>query len=263
MIQAELKQLFRSKWIYIVLTIFVVLFVSIFMLQQLNNSGGFDRFQSSLLNLLLFLLPLFILTVGAMSIAADTESGWYTLLRTYPVTIEQYIATKYIALCFVFLFGLAITEGLLLLLGSFLGISISPLFFLYTLIIIIVMCGISVFLGTLAQNRLHALGISLAVWSFFSLLSSYVVMALGTVIPQNLYEKLIYLQVHLNILDWLRYLYLIDIEQTGMLGKSFYYMSQFYRTPYGTVMRFVFTLCWLLLALTFAYIQLNRREKRT
>lgn len=46
------------------LCIFIVLFVSILMLQQLNvDTSGFDRFQASILNLLLFLFPLFILTI--------------------------------------------------------------------------------------------------------------------------------------------------------------------------------------------------------
>lgn len=62
------------------LGIFIVLFVAILMLQQLNtDAGGFDRFQASL-KFITFLFPLFILTIGAMSIAADIESGWYQLI---------------------------------------------------------------------------------------------------------------------------------------------------------------------------------------
>lgn len=244
------------------LGIFIVLFVAVLMLQQLNEGGnGFGRFQASLINLLLFLFPLFILTIGAMSVAADYESGWYTLLRTYPVSIKRYLLSKYIALCTVFLFALGITEAIVLIVGAFFGgVAIDIQFLLLSIIIIIIISALSIMIGAFSSHRLHALGLSLGVWAIFTLLSSYVVMAVGTVISKVVYEKVIYAHVHLNIIEWLRYIYLIQIEQTGILGKSFYYLTKFYESGFGIVVLFSITILWFVVPMLIAHLQLKRRE---
>jgi len=244
------------------LSIFIVLFVSVLMLQQLNEGGnGFGRFQASLINLLLFLFPLFILTIGSMSVAADYESGWYTLLRTYPVSIKRYLFSKYFALCTVFLFALGITEAIVLIVGAFFGgVVVDAQFLLLSVVIIFIVSALSIMIGAFSIHRLHALGLSLGVWAVLTLLSSYIVMAVGTVISKGLYEKVIYAHVHLNVMEWLRYVYLIQIEQTGILGKSFYYLTQFYESSFGIVVLIGVTLLWFVIPMLVAHLQLKRRE---
>ncbi|WP_249663508.1 ABC-2 transporter permease, partial [Lysinibacillus fusiformis] len=71
----------------------------IIVIQQiaLPDIEGFTRQTASFLNVLLILLPLFIVSIGSMSIAGDIESGWYSLLKTYPIERRQYIIGKYVA----------------------------------------------------------------------------------------------------------------------------------------------------------------------
>ncbi|KOY81660.1 ABC transporter permease [Lysinibacillus macroides] len=245
------------------LSIFIVLFVAILMLQQLNmDAGGFDRFQASLLNLLLFLFPLFILTIGAMSIAADIESGWYQLIRSYPVSITHYLGAKYVALVAIFLFALVTTEAVILIIGAFFGgVHIDSQFIVLTAVIIVIFSAISVMIGTFSIHRLQALGFSLGLWAVFTLLSNYIVMAIGTIIPKHIYENVIYTHVHINIIEWLRYVYLIQIEQTGILGKSFYYLTQFYETSLGIGFIIGITGLWWIIPLCLAYLKLKRKER--
>lgn len=244
------------------LCIFIVLFVSILMLQQLNvDTSGFDRFQASILNLLLFLFPLFILTIGSMSIAADIESGWYQLIRSYSVSITHYLAAKYAALVTIFLFALATTEAVILIIGAFFGgVHIDMYFFILTVVIIVVFSAMSVMIGSFSIHRLQALGFSLAIWAILTLLSNYIVMAIGTIIPKYVYKNVIYAHVYLNIIEWLRYIYLIQIEQTGILGKSFYYLTQFYETTIGIFLMIGITALWWFIPLCLAYFKLKRKE---
>lgn len=242
----------------------MLLFISIVMLQQLHtDAGGFDRFQASLLNVILFLFPLFILTIGAMSVAGDVESGWYQLIRTYPVSIGLYIRSKYIALVGTFLFALFVTEAVLLIIGSFFGgVHIDVRFFVFTVAIVFIFSSISIAIGALSIHRLQALGYSLGVWAIVTLIGNYIVMAIGTVIPKHVYEQLIRLHVHLNTVEWFRYVYLLQIGETGMLGKSFYYLTKFYETPAGIVVCIGITILWLALPIGLAYLLLKRKEKR-
>ncbi|WP_253896163.1 ABC transporter permease [Solibacillus sp. R5-41] len=266
MILSELKQLVRSKWLYIVLALFLLLFVSIMLLQQLNAGEQmvFDRYNASLVNVLLFLLPLFILTIGAMGVAQDTESGWYRLLRTYPLSIGRYVFSKFIALIVLFLLILGTTETIVLLLGSFLGgISIHPTFLLLALLLVLIVSALSIWIGTFARHRLHALGLSLGIWGFFSLLSNYIVMALGTILPNYVIEKLLYVHLHSNPFEWLRFLFLLMINQTGVLGKSFYSLTQFYTSALGITVAIILTLIWMISPLLLAVWQLKWKEKRS
>lgn len=266
LILSELKQLIRSKWLYIVLGLFLLLFVSIMMLQQLNAGKQmvFDRYNASLVNVLLFLLPLFILTIGAMGVAQDTESGWYRLLRTYPLSIGRYVLSKFIALVVLFLLILGTTGVIVLLIGSFLGgMSIHPTFLLLALLLVLIVSALSIWIGTFARHRLHALGLSLGVWGFFSLLSNYIVMALGTILPNYVIEKHLYIHLHSNPFEWLRFLFLLMINQTGVLGKSFYSLTQFYSSVAGLVVAIILTLLWMVLPLFLAVWQLKWKERRS
>ena len=82
-VKIELKQILRSRWMQLVAFLFTFVFVAIIVIQQmaLPDMEGFTRQTASFLNVLLFLLPLFILTIGSMSIAGDIESGWFSLLK--------------------------------------------------------------------------------------------------------------------------------------------------------------------------------------
>ena len=87
----------------------------------LPETNGFTRQTASLLNILLFLLPLFMLTIGSMNIASDKESGWLGLLRTYPLKMSSYVVTKYMALCLVFAGIILFVFAVAFLVGSFFG----------------------------------------------------------------------------------------------------------------------------------------------
>jgi len=115
-------------------------------------------------------------------------------------------------------------------------------------------------IGAFSIHRLQALGFSLGLWAVFTLLSNYVVMAIGTIIPKHVYEKIIYTHVHINIIEWLRYVYLIQIEQTGILGKSFYYLTQFYETSLGIGLIIGITIVWWFIPLCLAFLKLKRKE---
>ena len=122
-IQLEMKQLIRSKWLQIVTLLFVVTFSSVLIIQQIAMPGaeGFTRQTAAMLNVLLFLLPLFLLTIGSMSLAADRESGWLNLLKTYPMSDGKYISTKWIGLLNVFLLITALAIAIAYTIGSFFG----------------------------------------------------------------------------------------------------------------------------------------------
>lgn len=261
----ECKQLLRSRWIQIVTILFAIVFTAILMIQHLAlpETEGFTRQTASLLNILLFLLPLFMLTIGSMNIASDQESSWLGLLRTYPLTMGQYVLTKYIALCIVFAGVVLFVFAVAFLAGSFFGGLKLPLFAIgITALILFIFNAVSILVGTMAKSRLHALAMGLGVWSFVSLLFSYMVMAIGTVTSENLLQKLVIATIHLNPLEWIRYGYFVFSEQTAVLGPAFYGLSKFYSSPPGYLFFIIISSLWVSISLVASTIILKIRGKR-
>lgn len=258
----ESKQLVRSKWLQIVTVLFVVVFTAILMIQQLAmpDAEGFTRQSAALLNILLFLLPLFMLTIGAMSIAADIESGWFYLLKTYPMKTSAYIFSKWIALFSVFLGIALLAISISMLLGSFFGgVSLSKPFVILTVLMILLFTSLSILVGSIAKNRLHALAIGLGVWSVLSLIFSYVIMAIGTLIAEHLLKDLIVLHMHVNPLEWIRFSYFLMADQATILGPAFYDIVSFYESPIGMLYYAMFSLLWIICPLALATYILKRR----
>lgn len=264
MIVLESKQLLRSRWIQIVTVLFAVVFTSILMIQHLAMpSTGFNRQTASLLNILLFLLPLFMLTIGSMNIASDVESGWLGLLRTYPLRLSEYIVAKYIALLVIFSGMIVFVFALSLFIGSFVGGVKLPAFAIYvTVLALFIFNAISIFIGSIAKSRLHALALGLGVWSFVTLLFSYLMMAIGTVTSENLLQTLVMLSIHINPLEWIRYCYFVFSDQTAVLGPAFYGMSEFYTSGPGYLVIALLSVLWVAFSLLAATITLTIRGKR-
>lgn len=264
MILLEFKQLLRSRWIQIVTILFAVVFTAILMIQHLAmpDATGFTRQTASLLNILFFLLPLFMLTIGSMNIASDKESGWLGLLRTYPLNMGSYVLTKYIALCLIFSGIFLFVIAVAFLVGSFFGGIKLPLFaFGITALIIFIFNALSVLVGSIAKSRLHALALGLGVWSLVTLVWSYIVMAIGTFTAEHVLKDIVVLSIHLNPLEWIRYGYFVFSDQTAVLGPAFYGISKFYASPPGFLFFIIISAMWVLFSLLGARIILSIRGK--
>ena len=266
LILLESKQLFRSKWLQIVTVLFAVIFTAILMIQHLAlpDAGGYTRQTASLLNILLFLLPLFILTIGSMNIASDIESGWLGLLRTYPLKLHTYLLTKYIALTFIFSTMLLIVFLIALAFGSLFGGLVLPSYAIYVSIaLVFIFNAISILLGRLAKSRLHALAISLGVWAFVTLIASYIIMAIGTLISETMLKNIVMTSIHINPLEWIRYMYFVLADETSVLGPAFHGMSKFYNTAPGKLFMTLISVLWIVGTLVVTNIVLTVRGKRT
>lgn len=260
-ISLEWRQMLRSRWLQLVALLFVFVFVAIVMIQQmaLPDVEGFTRQTASFLNLLLFLLPLFTLTIGSMSVAGDVESGWFSLLKTYPITLTQYVLGKFIALLLSFVFIVALALGVVFTLGGIIGgVKVSIEFIIITIGLIFIFASLAIFLGSIAKNRLHALALSLVVWAVLLLLLSYAVMAIGTVVPGHVLQTLTIVMLHLNPVEWLRFGYFLLAGQSAVLGPTYFDLITFYESLVGEFVFICITVLWIMVPLVFAKYRLKK-----
>ena len=263
-IKLEWKQMLRSRWMQMVGVLFTFVFTAIVVIQQmaLPETEGFSRQTASFLNLLLFLLPLFILTIGSMSVASDIESRWLSLLKTYPLTMSHYILGKFIATVFAFFLIVIAAFSVVLLLGGFLGgVTLPPVFIFITVASIFIFSALSVVVGVIAKTRLYALAVALIIWSLLLLLISYALMAIGTVVAGHVLQKITVVVIHLNPVEWLRFGYLLFAEQASVLGPSYFDLIAFYNSTLGNIVYFAVTIAWVIVPLALARLLITRRGK--
>ncbi|WP_397540151.1 ABC transporter permease [Rummeliibacillus pycnus] len=264
-IRLEWRQMLRSRWMQSVALLFVFVFASISLIQQiaLPNDLGFTRQTASFLNLLLFLLPLFILTIGSMGVASDLESGWFSLLKTYPLSVIQYIIGKYIALLLSFTLILLLAFGVVLTMNGISGQTHFPTIFLgLSILTMLIFSSIAILCGILAKNRLHALAVSLVVWALALLLISYALMAVGTVVAGHVLQKLTIVMIHINPAEWIRFGYFLFSDQASVLGPSFYSFTEFYSSPVGYLLYAIITILWIVFPILLAKWLLEKRGRQ-
>ncbi len=262
-IQMEWKQMLRSRWMQLVALLFVVIFAAISLIQQMALPvEGFTRQMASFLNLLLFLLPLFTLTIGSMSVASDIESGWYALLKTYPMSIFGYLWSKYVAIVASFLLILLLAFGIVLTISGITGQMQLPIVFIVlSFFMVVIFSALAVCCGVLAKNRLHALSLSLVFWALCLLLFSYVLMALGTVVSGTMLKYVTIVMIHLNPAEWLRFGYFMFSGQTTVLGPAYYGFTEFYSSFFGYFLFVLLSGLWVVLPLSIANWILSKKGR--
>lgn len=88
--QRELREALRNKWLWLYALAFAALALSLSQAGLASSGyaglGGFGRTAASLINALLFFVPLMGLSVGANTLAGDRERGTLVYLLAQPVS---------------------------------------------------------------------------------------------------------------------------------------------------------------------------------
>src|SRR6478735_4586008 len=96
---SEWKTMTRQRSYYSFLILWVAVFSLLFLLERNNESiSSFTNLTGTIVNILLYLLPLFMMIIGSFSIANEMESGQWCLLVTYPISIPTYLFGKFAGL---------------------------------------------------------------------------------------------------------------------------------------------------------------------
>lgn len=262
----EWRQMLRSRWLQLVGLLFVFVFAAVMAIQQLAipPSSGFSRQAAAMFNVQLFLLPLFLLTIGSMNIAGDAESGWLHLLKTYPMKMSRYIAGKYMALAGAFLLIVLLSMGAVLAISGIAGaLSGMGVYIVTALLLIFIFSALALLLGSIAKNRLHALALSLVFWASWLLLIPYALMAIGTALAGHVVKTFIIFNIHVNPVEWVRFCFFLATGNGDALGPAFYGLTGFYTEPLGVVTAIAVTSLWIVLPLSVAAMVLKRRERQT
>lgn len=250
--QFEIKKMIRNRSVLIFGALFSVLLTAITVVQfyAMPSSSGFTRYTASFLNVTLFLLPLFTLAIGALSVASDLESRWFALLSTYTLKSQSYRWAKWLSLVLSFALMLSIGYGIVLIIHAFyatLTLDVSMIGFAF--LAVAIFSALSIVVGSVAKNRIQGLTIALGVWAFCLLIADYLVMAIGTFVAGVVLHQFVLFATFTNPVQWIRMGFILYSGNSSVLGPAYYDFTVFMLTPLGIGIYIFCSMLWVILPL--------------
>lgn len=249
----ELKLGFRNPWVYTFLVLFSVFVLTILLIQSHTALEGYTYTTGSLLNLLLYLLPLMTLVTGSFAITAEREEGGWQLLSTYSLSGLALIVGKYAGLVAVMFSIVGFSFGLAGLAGGLVGRGFSlytlAMFYVASLLIVFVFLAISTLIGSLARNRWQALTFGVGIWFVAVLAWPTLLISVLGFLPYPMIKPALQVLVFLNPAELVRIFMIVKIGGGASFGPEYAAWIQWLNQSAGWWVFLGACLLWILACL--------------
>jgi len=222
----ELTINIRNKWTIIFAAVFGALVVSIsyfgIMAEGFSGMQSFTRTSASLLNLVLYIVPLVALVMGTLSFTGD--KGSTELLFSQPLSRSEVLLGKllgvFMSIALSTLIGFTLAGACVVAANGTEGLMRYASFVLLSLTLSLVFLGISLFVATISRRKAKAFGVALFLWFFLVLF--YDLLALGGTLllkgpTANLF---LFLSLFGNPVDMVRVASLIILDNATIFGAA-------------------------------------------
>ena len=262
----ELKTGFRNPWSYSFLVLFCTFSLSLLLLNAQTPVQGYSGTTGSMLNLILYLLPLMTLFLGSFSLTAEKEDGSWQLLSTYPIGTLSFITGKYLGLTAVLLLIVTFGYGLMGLVSGLLGNPIDLLTYLLFLAfscgLVLLFLSIALWIGSLSRNRWQALTISVSIW-FFSVIGwPTLLLAILGLMPYLWIKPLLVVLTFLNPAELVRLFIVIKLGGGSILGPEYYQWVTWVQQPWGSTIFIGICMLWVSFSILMVYAIWERGRSR-
>jgi Cu-processing system permease protein len=222
----ELKINVRNKWTLVFALVFtaLVLAISYFGLvtEAVVGFQGFTRTTASLLNLVLYLIPMISLTMGTLSFSS--EKGASELLYSQPVARSEILTGKlaglFLSIAAATLSGFGAAGLMIALQVGMEGLGRYLAFVGVALLLAATFLVVGALTALLAGGRGKGLGFALFLWFFFVLFYDLLVLGVAFLLPEHPANQFIFLSLFGNPVDLARVASLIAIDDPTVFGYA-------------------------------------------
>jgi Cu-processing system permease protein len=222
----EYRRALEARWLFLFAAIFaaIVLGLSYFGLAQSHEVGfqGFARVTLSLLNLVLFMVPLTGLVLGVTSITGSSES--LSLLLAQPVTRGEVLAGKYLGLAVALAVAQAVGFG-----GGGIVVAMNagpdqvPGFLVLTALSLLLgwlNLAASFLIAVVWPDRLKAVSAALLLWLLMVVAYDLVVLGATALLRGVPLQAVLFPALLLNPVDLVRVLTTLAVGSGALLGPT-------------------------------------------
>lgn len=216
----------RNKWTLSFALVFAALVVGVsyfgMMAEGFSGLQNFTRTSASLLNLVLYIVPLVSLVMGTLSFTGD--KGSTELLFSQPLTRTEVLLGKllgvFASITLSTFFGFAVAGIIVMIAAGTDGLMRYGFFVMISLLLSLVFLSLSVLASTMSKRKAKAFGVSLFLWFFFVLF--YDLLALGGTLLLSGSSSNVFLFCSLfgNPVDMVRVSTLIVLNNVTIFGAA-------------------------------------------
>jgi len=216
----------RNRWTLLFASVFgiLVLSVSYFGLVTGGAVGfqGFARTSASLLNLVLYIVPLVALMMGTLSFTSEKSAG--ELLFAQPITRGEILLGKFFGLfASIFtatLFGFGLAGVIIGAKAGTEGALRYPAFVGFSLLLALIFLSLSAFISALCRRQSKAFGVALFIWFFFVLFYDLLVIGLTFLFKERTANNFIFGSLFGNPVDMVRVASLMTLNGKDIFGAG-------------------------------------------
>jgi Cu-processing system permease protein len=183
---------------------------------------GFVRTSASLLNLVLYVVPLLALIMGNLSFTSEKSAS--ELLFAQPVTRSEILIGKLAGLFISITLAMLIGFGLAgVIIASQVGAGGSiryPLLVVFSLLLVMVFLSLGALVAMLCHRQAKAFGIALFLWFFFVLFYDLLVIGVTFLVKERTANLLIFASLFGNPVDMVRVASLIVLDGKEVFGTA-------------------------------------------
>jgi len=170
--QKEMRDARRNRWFVLYTIAFAGLSLALAWL-ALSGAGqyglaGFGRTSASLVNLVLLIVPLMGLTLGALSLAGERESGSLLYLMAQPISQVELLLGKFMGLSLALMAALSLGFGgtavFIAINGGGAEVSIYLVLLLLSCLLALASLSLGFLLSAMVQRGSTAVGLALFLW---------------------------------------------------------------------------------------------------
>ncbi|WP_159884817.1 ABC transporter permease [Paenibacillus puerhi] len=262
----EIKIGFRNPWAYSFMALFALFSLSLLLINAQRFVQGYSSTTSSMLNLILYLLPLMTLLLGSFSLTAEKEEGSWQLLSTYPLSTFSFIVGKYVGLTAVLITIVTFGYGLTGVVGSLTGRGLDSrtfgMFLAFSFGLILLFLSIALVIGTIAKNRWQALTLGVAIWFFAIIGWPTLLIALLGLLPYVWIKPVLVALTFLNPAELVRLFVVIKLGGGAALGPEYYQWVGWISKPSGSGLFLLVCALWVTAAIGWANLVWERGRSR-
>lgn len=266
--EKELLESMRSRWLTTFTVIFglLALLISFFGLSGMGVGGyqGFNRVTASLLNLVLYLLPLIALIIGSSTLAGEKEAGSLHVLLTQPVNKSEVVLGKFLGL------ALALTATILAGFGGA-GVVIAWktgtlnifdyfVFVTLSIVLALVFLSISLFISVITSRRSQAMAFAILVWFFMVLVYDFLAIGVAALQQVTVIIPLLLSLLLANPADIVRVLVILQLGGEETFGPTLAALTRLMSNRSGELLLGLALLLWICVPLACSVLLFSRKQ---
>lgn len=265
--QQELVINIRNRWTVVFAGVFglLALAISYFGLLTSGATGfqGFSRTSSSLVNLVLYMVPLVALVMGTLSFTS--EKSFSELLFSQPVARVDILVGKlaglFVSIFTATLIGFGLAGVVIAATAGTAGAWSYPVLVALSLFLALIFLSLSALISTFCERKSKAYGVALFVWFFFVFFYDLIVMGATFFLGERSANVFIFGSLFGNPVDLVRVSSLMALNGREIFGAGGAALLRFLGGEFRSILVLLTVLgAWVITPLFFAHRLLRRQD---